>query len=130
MNCSICATPLKRNARAYCSRQCWWEDRYNKWISEWLEGKHDGLRGGVAVSRYIRKYMVRTFGEKCSICGWKEVNPSTNTIPVHLDHIDGNWKNNKADNLRFLCPNHHALTSTYGSLNSGKGRPFFVQKKV
>ena len=130
MNCKVCQKPLNRNAKTYCSRDCLNIAKYNEWTAEWLKGNHDGLRGGVAVSRYIRRWLKLTKGEQCEICGWAEVNPTTGSIPLHLDHMDGNWKNNRPENLRFLCPNHHALTSNYGSLNRGNGRPFFVQKKA
>jgi HNH endonuclease len=62
------------------------------------------------------------------MCGWAERNPVTEKIPLHIDHIDGDWRNNRPDNLRLLCPNHHALTSSYGALNRGKGRPYHVIK--
>lgn len=34
-------------------------------------------------------------------------------IPLEIDHIDGNKKNNDRNNLRALCPNCHALTPTW-----------------
>ena len=36
-----------------------------------------------------------------------------NPIPLELDHIDGNHKNNVLSNLRLLCPNCHSLTPTF-----------------
>lgn len=41
-------------------------------------------------------------------------------IPLELDHIDGNRKNNELSNLRLLCPNCHALTPTYRGKNIGR----------
>lgn len=126
--CSICTNPLKKNAKQFCSKACQHIHKYNQYIERWLNGEEDGLRGGVAVSRHIRRWMIQTYGEKCSKCGWAERNPFTDSIPIRLDHIDGNWKNCRPENFRFLCPNCDSLTTTYGSLNRGKGRPYFVQK--
>jgi len=36
-------------------------------------------------------------------------------ITLHIDHRDGNWNNNSEHNLRFLCPNCHSQTNTYGN---------------
>ena len=43
-------------------------------------------------------------------------------IPLELDHINGNNKDNNLSNLRLLCPNCHALTPTYRSKNRIKKR--------
>ena len=54
---------------------------------------------------------------KCQLCGWGETNPYTNTVPLEIHHIDGNYKNNNEDNLQLICPNCHSLTETYKSHN-------------
>jgi hypothetical protein len=46
--------------------------------------------------------------ESCNMTEWLG-----NPIPIELDHIDGDHDNNELSNLRILCPNCHALTSTY-----------------
>lgn len=73
-------------------------------------------------NRWIKRYLIHKFGEKCMDCGWMKVHPITNKVPVELEHIDGNGENNKLENVKLLCPNCHSLTPTYKALNIGKGR--------
>ncbi|WP_103532501.1 HNH endonuclease signature motif containing protein [Streptomyces sp. SM11] len=57
--------------------------------------------------------------ERCALCGtgrtWRD-----RPLPLEVDHIDGNWRNNQPQNLRLLCPNCHSTTDTYRG--RGKGR--------
>lgn len=39
------------------------------------------------------------------------------SIPLELEHIDGNTRNNNLSNLTLLCPNCHAKTTTYRGRN-------------
>jgi hypothetical protein len=56
----------------------------------------------------------------CNNCGLKEWMGVE--IPLELEHIDGNNKNNVRDNLEMLCPNCHALTKTWRGRNKQNKR--------
>ncbi|MCX5048477.1 MULTISPECIES: HNH endonuclease [unclassified Streptomyces] len=48
----------------------------------------------------------------CAECGntgeWRG-----HLITLQIDHVDGNWRDNRREILRYLCPNCHALTETW-----------------
>lgn len=43
-------------------------------------------------------------------------------LPLELEHKDGNHFNNLRENLEMLCPNCHALTSTWRGRNKTNKR--------
>ncbi|MEV4440100.1 HNH endonuclease [Streptomyces sp. NPDC049577] len=49
---------------------------------------------------------------RCATCG-NEGEWLGRPITLQIDHINGDWLDNRAENLRYLCPNCHALTETW-----------------
>lgn len=82
-----------------------------------------GLYPNTINSKFFRKYLIWRGGERCHRCGWAERHSKTQRVPVEVEHIDGDFRNCRADNLTLLCPNCHALTLTFRGLNRGRGRP-------
>lgn len=120
--CKNCRDEIKGSDVLYCSPQCVQNYKYKERVKLWLEGKHNGMRGKTATANWIKRYLVEQRGEKCEECGWNEINQYTKNIPIELEHIDGDFRNNKIENLKLLCPNCHSLTPTYKGANKD-GRP-------
>lgn len=60
-------------------------------------------------------------GHKCERCKrtkWV----SGNAIPLELEHVDGNNKNNVRANLKLLCPNCHSQTKTWKRRKSSSNK--------
>lgn len=69
----------------------------------------------------IRRKVIHdnTIKYACAICG----NTGTwlnKTLVLQIDHINGDASDNRLKNLRFLCPNCHTQTSTFGNKNKIK----------
>lgn len=72
---------------------------------ETRKNREDSSRLRRALKESGRDYIC----EKCGNNGfWKD-----KEIILEIDHKDGNWQNNKPENLRFLCPNCHSQTDNF-----------------
>lgn len=118
--CKNCGSEIKKSNK-YCSQKCQYEFEYKENIKKWKNGEIDGTSKTGAVE-FVKRYIREKYNNQCCKCGWHEINPVTGKVPVELHHIDGNYKNNKEENLELLCPNCHSLTATYRALNCGDGR--------
>ena len=105
----------------FCSLLCQRTHEHNCWIDEWLAGSKTGIRGKNETSTHIRRWLFEKHGSRCQRpdCRWGEVNPVSGKVPLNIEHKDGDWRNNRPENLELLCPNCHSLTPTYGALNKG-----------
>ncbi|MEU6590175.1 HNH endonuclease signature motif containing protein [Streptomyces sp. NPDC046881] len=59
--------------------------------------------------------------ERCALCGTEPLWLGER-LPLEVDHVDGNWRNNRVENLRFLCPNCHSTTDTYRGRGKSRAR--------
>ncbi|MFD3945827.1 HNH endonuclease [Streptomyces sp. NPDC058579] len=50
--------------------------------------------------------------ERCALCGIEAVWLGE-PLPLEVDHVGGDWRDNRIENLRLLCPNCHSTTDTY-----------------
>ena len=116
-----CANFINRNATKSCSLRCEFAFRERERIRLWQIGAWPV--GQMKVPDFVRRYLIEKFGDACTRCGWCERNPVTGRVPIEVEHIDGDWRNNCEGNLTLLCPNAHSLTPTFRNLNKGRGRP-------
>ena len=67
------------------------------------------------VREYVKKYSLLPYQCECGQASmWHD-----KLLTLQLDHKSGDNKDQRLDNLRWLCPNCHSQTPTFGIKNKG-----------
>lgn len=114
--CLWCFKDLGKTNKLCCNKECYGSYFFMINFLEWYNNS-----GGCNFnSPKIKKFIEVVKGYKCTECGCFEHDGEK--LILHLEHIDGNHKNNSPDNVCLLCPNCHSQTNTYKGKNKGNGR--------
>jgi hypothetical protein len=97
------------------------DNRYRRAPAEILVEELPAHAKRTPSNRLKRAMLELGIKEQCSLCGIEAVWLGE-PLPLEVDHIDGNWRNNRVENLRLLCPNCHSTTDTYRGRSKGRFR--------
>ncbi len=81
-------------------------------LSDIFSGVHKTFQSHKLKKRLIKEGIKKAVCSSCKLEQWLGM-----PIPLELHHIDGNRYNNQLENLALLCPNCHAMTSSYRAKN-------------
>ena len=125
--CKSCSTAIS-SARTYC-KECYSNNAVHTLkIPGWLDGS---WRGGTdaGLSKIIRNYLLKKENYSCQRCSFNVMHPDDGKTILEINHINGDGTDHSPENLEVICPNCHALTSSYRARNMGKGRPVYYLRK-
>jgi 5-methylcytosine-specific restriction endonuclease McrA len=76
--------------------------------------------GPIVSGTWLKKRLLKEglIEDRCEICGLVEW--MGRRLALQIDHINGDRRDNRVENLRLLCPNCHSQTDTYCGRNIKK----------
>lgn len=105
-------------------------NEYNISTDHFRKGNKNGLKrspdnifiyNSSATQAVLRRWFLKGnyIPYKCSICGLGHIWQGKE-LSLTLDHINGDNKDNRMENLRWVCPNCDRQLETFGSKNKRK----------
>jgi hypothetical protein len=98
---------ISQSKGLYCCQQCSASDRIKIKFNL-----------GTNWSKGMGTHLKKLKGEKCEECGITEHNGKP--ITFQIDHVNGDRRDNRFENLKIMCPNCHSQTPTFGIKNITK----------
>ena len=86
----------------------WTDARKNRLLLEELLTNKKSAASSTVKAKLFAAGLKKNECEECGISEWQG-----KRIACHLDHTNGNNKDNRLENLKILCPNCHSQTPTY-----------------
>ncbi|MBS3942178.1 MAG: HNH endonuclease [Actinobacteria bacterium] len=90
--------------------------RYRKALSEILVAGRLITSTAQLKERLVQEGVLEWRCAVCDLNTWL-----SRPLVLQLDHINGDRRDNRRENLRFLCPNCHSQTNTFAGKNVGRG---------
>lgn len=88
--------------------------RFKKPLNELLQYDTE-VESSHLKKRILQENIIENKCSRCNISEWQG-----EKLSLILDHISGDRRDNRLENLRLLCPNCNSLTDTFSGRNIGK----------